>query len=43
MDGVVTRTASVHFAARKKTFDHFLTERNGGRLKEFSQHCVRME
>ncbi|MBI2811022.1 MAG: beta-phosphoglucomutase family hydrolase [Candidatus Melainabacteria bacterium] len=37
MDGVVTRTASVHFSAWKTTFDHFLKERNGGKIKEFTQ------
>ncbi|MBS1953264.1 MAG: beta-phosphoglucomutase family hydrolase [Cyanobacteria bacterium SZAS-4] len=37
MDGVVTRTASVHFTAWKKTFDSFLQARNGGKIQEFSQ------
>lgn len=37
MDGVVTRTASVHFAAWKKTFDNFLHSRNGGKNSEFTQ------
>lgn len=37
MDGVVTRTASVHFAAWKKIFDSFLHEKNGGKIKEFTQ------
>lgn len=37
MDGVVTRTASVHFTAWKKTFDTFLHNRNGGKVQEFTQ------
>ncbi|HEY9677736.1 MAG TPA: beta-phosphoglucomutase family hydrolase [Drouetiella sp.] len=38
MDGVVTRTATVHFAAWKKTFDNLLKEQNkGGDFKEFTQ------
>ena len=34
MDGVVTRTASVHFAAWKKTFDSFIKETNPSRFSE---------
>ncbi len=37
MDGVVTRTAAVHFAAWKKTFDAFLARRGGDKSQPFSQ------
>lgn len=37
MDGVVTRTAAVHFAAWKKTFDSFLMRRAAGQYQPFSQ------
>lgn len=37
MDGVVTRTASVHFTAWKKTFDNFLSTRRSGDRSEFTQ------
>lgn len=37
MDGVVTRTASVHFTAWKKTFDNFLKSRPGGNNSQFTQ------
>ncbi len=36
MDGVVTRTATVHFSAWKKTFDEFLKSR-GGEFQEFTR------
>jgi len=36
LDGVLTRTATVHFAAWKRTFDEFLRERAPG-LPEFTQ------
>ena len=37
MDGVVTRTAAVHFAAWKKIFDDFLKRKSDGNFKEFTQ------
>lgn len=37
MDGVVTKTAIVHTAAWKKTFDAFLERRDGANFKPFSQ------
>jgi beta-phosphoglucomutase family hydrolase len=37
MDGVVTKTASVHTAAWKETFDEFLREKSGHDFKPFSQ------
>jgi beta-phosphoglucomutase family hydrolase len=37
MDGVVTRTATVHFKAWKSTFDEFLKKRDGESFKPFSQ------
>jgi beta-phosphoglucomutase family hydrolase len=37
MDGVVTRTASVHFAAWKTTFDSFLKNKNEKQFSEFTQ------
>jgi len=37
MDGVVTRTASVHFKAWKSTFDAFLKQRDGESFKPFTQ------
>ena len=36
LDGVLTRTATVHFAAWKRTFDQFLQEREPG-TPEFTQ------
>lgn len=36
MDGVVTRTATVHFSAWKKTFDEFLKSQSG-EFKEFTR------
>ncbi|MGY1605190.1 HAD family hydrolase [Geodermatophilus sp. SYSU D00815] len=36
LDGVLTRTATVHFAAWKRTFDEFLREREPG-MPEFTQ------
>jgi beta-phosphoglucomutase family hydrolase len=36
LDGVLTRTATVHFAAWKRTFDQFLQERGSG-APEFTQ------
>lgn len=37
MDGVVTRTATVHYSAWKKTFDEFLKSRDS-RFKEFTRN-----
>jgi HAD superfamily hydrolase (TIGR01509 family) len=37
MDGVLTRTAAVHFAAWKCTFDKLLKERDGEAFKPFTQ------
>jgi beta-phosphoglucomutase family hydrolase len=37
MDGVVTRTAAVHFAAWKKTFDDFLKQCGAGQNEPFSE------
>ena len=37
MDGVVTRTAAVHFAAWKETFDALLSKRDGSKQKPFTQ------
>ena len=37
MDGVVTRTAAVHFAAWKSTFDELLKEKQGKNFKPFTQ------
>ncbi|GHF86345.1 HAD family hydrolase [Streptomyces thermodiastaticus] len=37
LDGVVTRTAAVHAAAWKETFDAFLREREGPRYRPFDQ------
>jgi beta-phosphoglucomutase family hydrolase len=37
MDGVVTRTATVHFQAWKSTFDDFLKQRDGDSFKSFTQ------
>src|SRR5215471_7576637 len=38
MDGVVTRTAALHFAAWKKIFDEFLRSRATDGFAEFTQH-----
>jgi beta-phosphoglucomutase family hydrolase len=37
MDGVVTRTAAVHFSAWKTTFDALLKQRDGDQFKSFTQ------
>jgi beta-phosphoglucomutase family hydrolase len=37
MDGVVTRTAAVHFAAWKKIFDEFLTQSKANKNAPFSE------
>lgn len=37
MDGVVTRTAAVHFSAWKTTFDAFLRQRDGQKFTAFTQ------
>jgi beta-phosphoglucomutase family hydrolase len=37
MDGVLTRTATVHAAAWKQMFDEFLRERDGGSFTPFDQ------
>jgi beta-phosphoglucomutase family hydrolase len=37
MDGVVTRTATVHFTAWKTTFNAFLRQRDGDKMNEFTQ------
>src|SRR2546429_660352 len=35
LDGVITRTATLHAAAWKELFDHFLAERAGQRAEPF--------